>query len=488
MLTINLKAIYHARTSASIGVAVVDRKSLRNQFISFVISAVILVIGFTVYAALAHQPEQGADASPTPRLPVVKTVAIREHKGSLDIEVDGIVTPYREIEVAAEVGGRVIYKNEACNGGVFVKKGTPLIRIDPRDYELEQQRLGNQLAQAEANLSELAVQVSNTEALIKLARDQVDFEHKEIDRLAGLIQERIVTDSAMDKAKQAELAARNALVRLTNELQLHQTRKTGLQSAKALVETSLEKAQLDIDRTKVAAAVDGLVVQDMVEQDSYVQKGAPLFTLEDTSAVEVKCQLRMEELHWLWRQASSDPSGDNTSGGYQIPQTRVTVTYQVSGRESVHYEWQGVLSRYDGGGMDEVTRTVACRVVVPDPRDVKVMGEGKNGRGLGAPPALVRGMFVGVRLHIDQPDRLALVPEQAVQPGKALWVVRDGVLSLMKPLTLIELVEKPNDTGQLETFWLVEAQASRLSFSDRVVVPPFAVLAEDMAVRESEAE
>ena len=138
--------------------------------------------------------------------------------------------------------------------------------------------------------------------------------------------------------------------------------------------------------------------------------------------------------------------------------------------------------------MDEVTRTVACRVVVPDPRDVKVMGEGKNGRGLGAPPALVRGMFVGVRLHIDQPDRLALVPEQAVQPGKALWVVRDGVLSLMKPLTLIELVEKPNDTGQLETFWLVEAQASRLSFSDRVVVPPFAVLAEDMAVRESEAE
>jgi multidrug efflux pump subunit AcrA (membrane-fusion protein) len=328
------------------------------------------------------------------------------------------------------------------------------------------------------------VEVKNTEELIKLAKDQLDIERKEVNRLAGLIQERIVTDSAMDKAKQAELTSRNSLVRLQNELQLMKTRKTRLRSAKELVATDLELAELSVARTEITAAVDGVVVQDLAEQDSYVQKGSPLFTLEDTSAVEVKCRLRMEELHWLWRQAGSQRSAQAVAADYQIPQTPVTVTYELTGQDGVRYEWQGVLSRYDGLGLDEVTRTVPCRVVVPDPRAVNLVGADAIARPSGAPPALVRGMFVSIQLHIDQPDPLFLVPEPAVQPGKAVWVVRDGVLALVKPLTLIELIERQTEAGDLESHWLVESKTSALTPGDRVVVPPFGVLSAGMAVEE----
>ena len=464
-----------------------DRKAVANQIVSLLVSAAVLAAGAFIFWTLVHKPEREADASPSPEPPTVRTVSIREHQGDLDMDIDGIVAPFREIEVASEVAGKVVYKNDACNGGRFVTKGTPLIRIDPQDYKLAQQRLRSQLDQAHANLSELEVEIKNTEELIELAEEQLDIEDKEVERFAGLIQERIVTDSAMDKARQAQLTARNALVQLRSQMQLLTPRKKGLESARALTETDLEKANLDIERTEIVAAVDGVVVADFVEQDSYVQKGTPLFKLEDTSAVEVKCRLRMEELHWLWRQSRAGEGNQAAADDYQIPQTPVTVTYQLSGRDTVQYQWRGILSRYDGSGIDEITRTVACRVVVPQPREVRVVPEPTDSEGSGAPPALVRGMFVSVRLHIKQPDCLALVPEQAVQPGKALWLVRDGRLALVKPITLIELVEKRNEAGLVEAYWLIEANGPELSIRDRVVVPPFAMLTEGMLVTEGPA-
>lgn len=109
-------------------------------------------------------------------------------------------------------------------------QGTPLIKIDPQDYQIAVQRLENQLEQADASIEELQVEIGNSAELIKLAEDQVELERKEIDRLSGLIQERIVTDSTLDRAKQTELAARNGLVQLKNQLQLLRTRQRRLES------------------------------------------------------------------------------------------------------------------------------------------------------------------------------------------------------------------------------------------------------------------
>lgn len=336
------------------------RNSLAGQIFSFAVSLLIVAAGVFGFRALVYKPEAEASAKTPPAVPLVYTAAIRPHEGSLDIAVDGLVTPFREIEVAAEVAGKVVFKDEACNGGRFVTRGMRLIKIDPRDYELAVQRLENQLEQADANIEELQVEIGNSAELIKLAEDQVELEQKEVNRLAGLIQERVVTDSTLDRAKQVELTARNSLVLLKNQLQLLKTRQRGVASARDLVVTDLEQAKLDLERTEISAAVDGVVIDDMVERDSYVQKGEPLFKLEDTSAVEVKCRLKMEELNWVWRQSGQEFNGLGAdSTGYQIPQIPVTVRYQLSDRKGVHYEWQGVLARFDGIGLDEATRTLS---------------------------------------------------------------------------------------------------------------------------------
>lgn len=469
------------------------RNSLAGQILSFAVSSLIIAAGLFGFRALVYKPDAEASAKTPPPIPLVHTAAIRPHEGSLDFDVDGVVAALREIEVAAEVAGKVVFKDEACDSGRFVTRGTRLIKIDPRDYEIAERRLENQLEQANANIEELQVEISNSAELIKLAEGQVGLEQNEVNRLAGLIQERIVTDSTLDRAKQTELSARNGLVQLKNQLRLLKTRQRGLASARDLVVTDLEKAKLDLERTEIVAAVDGVVIEDLVERDSFVQKGEPIFKLEDTSAVEVQCRLKMEDLYWVWRQAGQEFNGVGADGtGDQFPRIPVTVQYRLADRQAVHYEWLGVLvrfTRFDGIGLDEATRTVPCRVIVDHPRDVKIVSHRKESPdesiASGGPPTLVRGMFVSATFHIDQPSPLLLIPERAVQAGKTVWIVNNGRLNEKRALDLIELIQVRDAAGGEESYWLVEAAATGLTADDRVVVPPFGVLRNDEPVREN---
>lgn len=465
------------------------RNSLTSQILSLAVSLLIIAAGIFGFYALVHKPEAEASNKTPPAVPLVHTEAILPHEGSLDIAVDGLVVPFREIEVAAEVAGKVVFKDEACDSGRFVTRGTRLITIDPRDYEIAARRLENQLEQAVASIEELQVEIGNTDKLIELAEDQLTLEQNEVDRLAGLIQDRIVTDSDLDRAKQTVLSARNGLVQLTNQLHLLKTRQRRLESARDLVVTDLEKAKLDLERTEIEAAVDGVVIEDMVERDSFVQKGELLFKLEDTAAVEVNCRLKMEDLYWIWRQAGEEFKGTGADG-YQIPRTPVTIQYRLADRQGLHYEWLGELVRYtrfDGVGLDEATRTASCRILVENPREVKIVSRLEKTKGQvpsGAPPALVRGMFVTVKFHVEPPTQLHLIPERAVQPGKSVWLVNDGRLEEKKSLDLIALTRVTNDAGEEASYWVVEAAATGLTTDDRVVVPPFGVLRHGEKVRE----
>ena len=304
------------------------------------------IVAFFALAGLKRPPERVAESS---LAPLVETIVVEPHQGGLDIDVDGVVVPFREIDLSAEVSGRIAKRSALCRAGTYVTRGTALIEIDPRDYALEAERLKRELAQAATALDELDVEVSNTQSLFKLSKEQLALQRRELERQQGLAGKRIVTDSDLDDAKRNELSAVNAALTLSNELQLLGTRRSRLESARDLQQSQLEKALLDLSRTKVAAPIDGVIIREMVEEDSYVQKGTSLVKLEDTSAVEVKCSLRMEDLYWLWSQTGDKPEPSPTRD-YQLPPAPVTISYDLAGRR---YLWDGVLSRFDGIGVDE---------------------------------------------------------------------------------------------------------------------------------------
>ncbi|MCL4206577.1 MAG: HlyD family efflux transporter periplasmic adaptor subunit [Pirellulaceae bacterium] len=432
----------------------------------------VIAGGVGVMLALGTRQQETMPPRDARLVPQVETSAVQSHQGDLEIEVDGVVTPAREIQVAAEVGGAISFKDPNCRAGSFVEQGTLLIEIDSRDYQLQEQQALKQLEQSQTELEEADVEIANIEALRKLAERDRQLQQNELDRLTRLTTS--ISRSDLDRAERAVVTAENAMQILENQLSSARVRRSRLTIAIELAESQLQKARLDLSRSEVRAPVDGVIVRDQVEQGDFVQRGSGLFTIEDTASIEVRCNLLMEDLFWLWsQQSSSAGSGLSEQRAYQVPRTPATVYYQFARRDDLRYEWSGELDRFDGIGLDERTRTVPCRIRVDRPRDVKLVGADRAANPtLSGPPALVRGMYVTVVLRVPQTDALVKVPDEAIQPGKRVWRVNDGRLEQLGPLPLIRGIAETDAQGRVQRYWLAPASESRLQPGDRLVITP----------------
>jgi multidrug efflux pump subunit AcrA (membrane-fusion protein) len=168
-----------------------------------------------------------------------------------------------------------------------------------------------------------------------------------------------------------------------------------------------------------------------VEQDSFVSKGAALVTIEDTSAAEVRTSLRMDEVARVWSGRRVAEGGNGQ--GHDVPEVPAKVVFSIGEKR---YEWDGMLSRQEGRGLDEKTRTLPCRVRVAEPGRVRALdryGAELQELPADAPRSLLRGMFVEVLLQVDVPEPLVSVPQDAVRPSGDVFVMRDGKLSILRP-------------------------------------------------------
>ena len=391
----------------------------------------ILGAGFAVFRFLGSQPPPERKQAEKPAAAPVNAVEAVREAGGLTIELDGVVVPLREVTLAAEVPGRVLRKSEACKAGRFVTAGTPLFEIDPRDYEFEVARLEREAAQAALAIEEAEEEIKQNATGVELATQQLELARREVKRLDGLKAGRIVTEAEHDRAVREELGATTTLTNLQGQARVLVKRKQRFEEANALAATMLGRAKLDLARTRVAAPTDGVIVEDHVEQDSYVAKGMAMVTIEDTRKAEIRTSLQMDELARVWR---SGGMADPLAGGpHEMPDTPVTVVFTVGDSQ---YEWDGFLSRQEGRGLDEKTRTLPCRVIVTEPTKVRAMD--RYGAALEAPPpgsprSLLRGMFVQVRIHVDSPHELVSVPEEARRPSGEVWLIRDGRLEILRP-------------------------------------------------------
>ncbi|HUS37819.1 MAG TPA: HlyD family efflux transporter periplasmic adaptor subunit [Pirellulales bacterium] len=447
-----------------------------SRLLHYALPITILVFGFGglfFLKSLRAKPESNA---PDKQAPLVETVPLRAHDDGLVFETDGQVVPYREVILAAEVAGRVQTKWPDCETGRFVTKGSPLIQIDPSDYAIEVRRISELSRQADLSLDELVVERLNTGEMIELAESELELSQKERRRQESLVQQRAGSEKEHDTARRGLLVAQNALQRLKKERSLLDVRESRLKSEKKRLVAELEKAQLNVRRTKIVAPMDGIITEDSVEEDGYVTPGSMLAGMEDVSKVEVRFNLRMDELQWFWRHANVNKPGTDVETGrsYHLPNLPVTVSYQVEGQT---YNWLGHLSRYDGAAVNSATRTVPCIVEVADPRQTQKESDGTT-VSLAAPPALMRGMFVSVRLRVPLKDPLLAAPEAAIRPGKKLWIVRDVKLHV-ETVTVVQLFADQA---------LLAPAGSDLSPGTVVIVSPLPLAVDGMDVRLADAE
>ncbi|MEM8910270.1 MAG: HlyD family efflux transporter periplasmic adaptor subunit [Planctomycetota bacterium] len=370
-------------------------------------------------------------------LPAAITVPVQSLAASgekLHLNSDGLVVPFREVTLATEVAGRVIEKSPQCEAGRYVTEGTVLIRIDPTDYELEVERLMRMREQEYEALGEVDQEMINARRSMTIADAEIQLQQREVTRLESLPKS-FASQGELDQARRALLQVEQQKVNYQNQLDLLKNKRSRLEATERLAATQLRAAEVNLQRTAITAPIDGVIVQEDAELNTFVARGSPVVTVEDTSSVEVSASLRSDQLFWVLNQDRSDEvdplafvdsaSDDAGQLGYRLPTTPVRVIYQVANREETRFVWNGELLGYDGIGLDEQTRTIPVRVLVREPRRFVIERDGQDpvrpSNTTAGPKALVRGMFVSLQLELDPAVPLIMIPAEALRPGNRIW-------------------------------------------------------------------
>ncbi len=437
----------------------------KNIIIGIVLPlAIWLLAGLLVMGILNSSSPVTISAGESKLAPLVSVQAATKFESTMTVQADGVVVPFREIQLAAQVAGRIDHKSENCRAGRHVKQGEELFRIDQRDYQLAKQQLASQQQQAEIDLEQVTLDIIKAGDLLKLANDDLDLQIKEYERLKDLRVRNAITDADVERGQRGVIAAQNVIVRNGADLDTARKREYRLKSNKELLNTQMQKANLDLERTIVISPVDGVIVQELVETDSFAQRGTTLVVIEDTQRAEIRANLKMDDLMWVLDGQSESANGTQN---YTLPSHPVTVTYEFSGKRPLTLTWQGRLDRFDGRGLDTSTRTIPIRIVVDEPDTGTLNGIGN----------LVRGMFVELTISVFTPDSMVLIPKRSLTTSNQVYVVRtsgqsggestteiNGIYSVVE--NVIPLRESENDEGE---FWVIDTNACDLAVGDWIV-------------------
>ncbi len=312
---------------------------------------------------LSHDPP-GSEATVDLRT-WAEVVVAEPRSTTLRVETQGTVEPRMEADLVAEVGGRVVDVSPVLEAGGFFGAADVLVRIDDRDYH-------NALARARAARDR--------------ARSELRVRNKARDRIASLSKQGLASDSTFDDASSAaQIAAANL----------------------AEAEAAVAKAELDLERSVIAAPFAGRVRDRHVGVGQFVLPGSRLARIYATDVAEVRLPLSVDDLVFLELPLAYSATSST------IPAPAATLRAEVAGRELA---WQARIVRTEGA-LDPMTRDVVAVAQVEDPFGVKA------GAAQAAP--LAPGLFVRAEIVGRRVDGVFELPASAYRAGRGLMVV-DG--------------------------------------------------------------
>lgn len=365
----------------------------------------------------------------------VRALTVTEEPLLLSATGYGRVEAVRSWSAVSQAEGRVVETLPNLAVGTVVEAGDLLVQIDPTDYEISIAKTEANIAAANASLAELDRQEENTRRLLEVEQRVFAVAQAEYDRVESLLESGTVTSASFDTAQKSLLNQENAVINLTNTLELYPTQRATAQATLEVRESELAEAQRGLRNTTIVAPFRGRISNKAVETGQFVRLGNELLALEAIDEAEVVGAFQPRALGNLMR-AAVGPELQNLT---EVDATRV-IEYmrQANVAAYVVLDFGGSLARYPAeanrfrGSIDSETGTLGIAVRVDDPLVANARED--------APP-LEFGSFVSVVLEampqrnvvsiprsilrqddqgspyvyaVDAQDRLALVP---VVPG-----------------------------------------------------------------------
>lgn len=323
-----------------------------------------LVVGIVLVWLLASgrdAPEQTAPAAVAPV--VVEVVTVTPGNIAPTIHTQGTVMALREIDLVAQVGGRMAFVSDAFASGGYFAKGETLAALEDLDYRAALAQARSQLAQAQQQLA-----------------------------------------SEKGLARQARREWRDLGNAEANDLFL---RKPQLVAAEALVgaaEAGLDLAELNLRRTQFSVPFNARVLEVYADLGQFVSAGSKVARLIDTDAAELRLPLTDRQLMLLDLPVPRDGSAIT-----QSLEARVTVRF--AGRD---WQWPAGIVRTEAA-VDPASRVFYAVARIESPF-VQYAGSNR--------PPMVVGQFAEVSLQARLLNDVIVLPREALIQGRLVWQVQ----------------------------------------------------------------
>ena len=288
----------------------------------------------------------------------------------------GEITATTTVVLSSEVAGRVVFTHEQLEAGRTIKKGTVLINLDERDFQLDY----------ETALSRL-----------QILKGDLTLAENELRRLTQLYRKNKV--GTLPSLEQAEAAVNST----TNQIRQ--------------VEKERDLAILRRERCVIRAPFDCRIVEVSVEKDEYVTAGKQLVTIVDDSALEVLVALDSREAaSWLELQTKKSDGPVNWFGQPENVPCLITWTENES---LTGKGWLDRIVRFD-----KQTRTLVVAVrLEPDTSE---------------PFPVTEGMFCKVEVPGKTLEGVYILPRQAVTHEHTVYTVVEDRLRTT-PVTVLRM-------------------------------------------------
>ena len=274
---------------------------------------IVGAIGFNVVAGmLRDKPEEKEDEI---RATAVVVAVAEKRPVNLELSAQGETAPLREINLTAQVNGRVAWVSEnLIEGGAFLE-GDILAKIEPDEYEFR-------IIQARAQVAGAQSRYVSEEAESNIAaKDWAELGNGDRNALA------------LREPQLAEAAA-------------------NLASARA----ALREAELQLERTIIRAPFNGRVRTKMIDIGEYVAPGAQLGQIFSTDVMSVALPLTDTQLGQLGLNVGFRETDDS-----QGPVVRLNAFVGGTARE-----WRGRIAR-TSSAYDRETRVIFAYAEIDDP-------------------------------------------------------------------------------------------------------------------------
>ena len=354
--------------------------------------------------------------------PLVETIALTASSGTIPVIASGTVQPREEIQIAAQVSGRIVYVNPAFREGGLVSANSALLKIDDSDFV-------NQVRIARADVAAQEVAVLQAREEFEIAQDELSrFNRREANGGAAALIDRndyasrfLPPENLASASSEPDAALGEPNV-VTTGLATREPQLRSAEAAKARASANLAVAELALSRTVIRAPFRALVQDEAASVGALVQAGQSLGSIAATSSLEVRLSLTPDEAALI--------PGLLTASRSNIP---ADVFYEYGG---ITYRWTAFVERADAT-LDSGTRNVEIFLRVPFPASGgRPADEGAAENSTRAPPLLI-GAFVNAEINGSFAGSYAEIPATALRPGNEIWVVREGKLAIL-PVRVIQ--------------------------------------------------